>query len=315
MPSGLRAVARSWMAAKVRALSALMRRIEAGEPLASPVGVSRRTAVGGAGAPAARTPGSPEDRLPRCFGWMCAFGPNVRRDGMAFAELLNQPAIKAKVLAAPERMARLIGPMLTATGERRPDWFPVVARSTRGAPAVPVPAVTVPVDDSAGAGVDGAGDAGCAVPGYVLRWPGSACRACRRAGRRAASNGMVRPLPSRGRPRRQGHSQNRDELVDGYARLYCYDIVTKFPPPMAPCTRVRLTMTAHSVVAQFDRGREPVRRNDPCRRAAPDRQAATRRRTMAGQVRRCPVVGSAMIVDGTVQGADRSALICLKALR
>jgi hypothetical protein len=67
---------------------------------------------------------------------MCAFGPNVRRDGQAFAAWLDEPATRAKVLAAPQRMARLIGPILTATGARRPEWF--AAMPKRGS-NVPLP--------------------------------------------------------------------------------------------------------------------------------------------------------------------------------
>jgi hypothetical protein len=143
-PPGLCGLAQHWMSAKVRALSALMRRIEAGEVLSPPAAVARKAGTNGADAPAARTSVPAEKRLPRGFGWMCAFGPHVRRDGMAFAALLNEPAMRAKVLAAPERMARLIGPMLSATGELRPDWFPVVAKRTRATPVVPGP-----IDDAA----------------------------------------------------------------------------------------------------------------------------------------------------------------------
>ncbi len=129
----VRGLARGWMSDKLHALSALMRRIEAGERLMAPP--AHRLSAPSPGAhhgaagnsPAPETPAAvpPEERLPRGFGWMCRFGPNVRRDGLAFAAWLNEPAMKATVLAAPERMARLIGPILGATGERRPAWFPV----------------------------------------------------------------------------------------------------------------------------------------------------------------------------------------------
>jgi hypothetical protein len=119
-PDGL---VQHWMTAKLQALSALIRRIEAGETLEAPV-ISPRAATTGAASPLERVPGSPEERLPRGFGWMCAFGPNVRRDGAAFAAWLNEPAMQARVMAAPQRMARVIGPILNATGERRPAWLP-----------------------------------------------------------------------------------------------------------------------------------------------------------------------------------------------
>jgi hypothetical protein len=122
----LRGVVQGWMRKKLRALSALMRRIDAGENLDVPV---RPPAAANAGnEPGTRVATPLERRLPRGCGWMCAFGPNVRRDGAAFAEWLNEPWLKAKVLAAPERMAKLIGPILTATGERMPEWFPNVVR-------------------------------------------------------------------------------------------------------------------------------------------------------------------------------------------
>jgi hypothetical protein len=75
-----------------------------------------------------RTAGAREECLPRGFGWMCDWSPNVRRDGRAFAEFLNEPWMTAMVLAAPEQMARLVGPILHATGEPRPEWFPAVAK-------------------------------------------------------------------------------------------------------------------------------------------------------------------------------------------
>jgi hypothetical protein len=103
-----------------------MRRIEAGEMLAAPVRAP--IAATRAVAPVARDGVPIEERVPQRFGWMCASGPNVRRDGEAFVEWLNQPATQAIVLAAPERMARLIGPILTATGQRRPGWFPLEAK-------------------------------------------------------------------------------------------------------------------------------------------------------------------------------------------
>jgi hypothetical protein len=120
----LRRRAQGWMAAKLQALSKLMRRVEA-DDVRKPPAHMRRAA---SSAPTTRIPGLPEERLPRGFGWMCPFGPTVRIDGRAFAELLDEPWMKAKVLAAPERMAGLIGPILTATGERRPAWFPVVPK-------------------------------------------------------------------------------------------------------------------------------------------------------------------------------------------
>jgi hypothetical protein len=125
----MRGVVKSWLSAKLRALSALMERIRAGETVDPPVSASfaRRTAV----ASAVREVVPPEERLPTGFGWMCGFGPNVRRDGAAFAAWLNEPAMQAMVLAAPVKMAGLIGPILTATGQSRPEWFQGMPKRAR----------------------------------------------------------------------------------------------------------------------------------------------------------------------------------------
>ncbi len=125
----LRSRANGWMRTRLRALSALMRRIERGERLALRVRPSRAARGGGAAAMPAALP--PEERLPRGFGWMCAFGPDVRQDGAAFAAWLSEPPMRAMALAEPERMARVIGPILTATGERKPDWFPAASRRVK----------------------------------------------------------------------------------------------------------------------------------------------------------------------------------------
>jgi hypothetical protein len=121
----VRGLVQNWITTKLRALSALMRRIDAGETSAWPAGEARK-ATREAKAPVNPVAASPKERLPRGFGWMCAFGPNVRRDGQALTAWLNTPAMRATILAAPGRMALLIGPLLNATGGQRPDWFPVV---------------------------------------------------------------------------------------------------------------------------------------------------------------------------------------------
>jgi hypothetical protein len=123
----MRGRADGWLSAKLRRLSALLRRIEAGEP-GDPRGPRWRKAAGASLAP---VPLAAEEHLPRGFGWMCAFGPDVRADGVAFAEWLGEPAMRAKVLAAPERMAPVIGPILAATGERMPEWFPRLPKRPR----------------------------------------------------------------------------------------------------------------------------------------------------------------------------------------
>ncbi len=151
----LRGIAQGWMSAKLRALSALMRRIEAGETLGAAVRAPSVSNVLDARPMQQAIP--PEERLPRGFGWMCAFGPNVRGDGAAFAELLNEPWMRAKVLAAPERMAGLIGPLLNATGARRPEWFPVAPRKAKRVSDTSV--------QGADSGPDGAASHGAHRPG------------------------------------------------------------------------------------------------------------------------------------------------------
>ncbi len=126
----MRGIVQGWMSAKLRALSALMRRIEAGETFGPTVRAPR--AATREDGPEPRPPVPPEERLPRGFGWMCSFGPDVREDGALFAAWLNEPVMKAKVLAAPEQMARAISPILTATGAAQPEWFPAVAKRRKG---------------------------------------------------------------------------------------------------------------------------------------------------------------------------------------
>jgi hypothetical protein len=55
---------------------------------------------------------------------MCTFEPNMREDGAAFAQWLGEPSMQAMIRVAPDRMAQVLGPILRATGQRRPDWFP-----------------------------------------------------------------------------------------------------------------------------------------------------------------------------------------------
>ncbi len=127
----LRGLARSWISARLRAMSILLRRIEAGET-PEPAAHGRRGVVAACASGSMRPAASAmAERLPRGFGWMCALGPNVRRDGQAFAAWLSEPAMRARVLAAPEDMARLIGPILNATGEVKPAWLTEVARRPR----------------------------------------------------------------------------------------------------------------------------------------------------------------------------------------
>jgi hypothetical protein len=131
IPPLTRALARSWLSARLRALSALMARIDARvtlDRLGAPRRPAKRTGVS-----IARVAVPPEERLPRGFGWMCGFEPHLREDGAAFAAWLSEPAMTARVFAEPERMARVIGPILTATGTCHPAWFPKASKRERNA--------------------------------------------------------------------------------------------------------------------------------------------------------------------------------------
>jgi hypothetical protein len=146
----LRGLAKVWMDTRLRALSALIRRIEAGERFEAPTRphrVARRVDASGA-----REPAAPDMRLPRGSGWMCPLGPDVRKDGQAFAAWLSEPAMKARVLAEPQRMARLISPTLTATGACRPEWFAAEAKRGNKAPRIREPEQRADVAWTCGAG-------------------------------------------------------------------------------------------------------------------------------------------------------------------
>ncbi len=129
----MRGRARDWLRRRLRALSALTRRISCGELPDKPAGeaggprLAVRMGVDGAATRAA----VPLARLPRGFGWMCAFGPKVQADGAAFAAWLGEPAMRAMMAAAPESMARVVGPILTATGQPTPEWFPRRAKRVK----------------------------------------------------------------------------------------------------------------------------------------------------------------------------------------
>jgi hypothetical protein len=160
IPCTLTGPAQDWMSAKLRALSALMRRIEAGEVFEPLAAAPRKPAAAEHDAPSVRPCVPPEKRRPQGFGWMCALGPNVRRDGAAFAEWLSEPAMQAMVFAAPERMARRIAPILAATGEVKPGWFPKPAK--RAKKPVPPRQEGLRCGGDAVASLDGA-DSGLAV--------------------------------------------------------------------------------------------------------------------------------------------------------
>jgi hypothetical protein len=140
----LRRATRGWMRGKLRALSALTRRIEA---VARPkLPDPSRRAAAAREVSAARGAVPPKARLPRGFGWMCAVEPTIRQAGAAFADWVSEPAMQAKVLAAPEAMARAISPILHATGATTPDWFPVVQKRAKNSARVCRERAELPAD-------------------------------------------------------------------------------------------------------------------------------------------------------------------------
>jgi hypothetical protein len=129
----IRGRARNWMSIKLRALSGLILRIEAGETREAPA--RPRIVAGRFAAPGKRDEFAPEERLPRGFGWMCGFGPHVRQDGAAFAAWLGEPAMLARVLAAPQQMARVVSPILHATGVPTPEWLATLSTQVKSPPS------------------------------------------------------------------------------------------------------------------------------------------------------------------------------------
>jgi hypothetical protein len=127
IPPAFCALVQDWLFARQRAIIALMRHFEAGTLRTARV-YAPRTVKAGASLPAARPALPPEKVLPRGLGWLCRWAPETRRTGAEIAELLHDPKMQEMVLAAPGRMVRLLGPLLTATGEARPAWFPRPAK-------------------------------------------------------------------------------------------------------------------------------------------------------------------------------------------
>ncbi len=95
---------------------------------------------------------------------MCAFGPNAQQNGQAFAEWLNEPATRALVMAAPEKMAPLVGPLLNATGACRPDWLPALPKRVKRSFPACSERPGGPVDDAGPRGVAPRDNAACGDP-------------------------------------------------------------------------------------------------------------------------------------------------------
>jgi hypothetical protein len=64
-----------------------------------------------------------EQWLPRMFAWVRRMAPEMGRAVEDMTRLLEEPEMKAMVLAAPQ-MARAWVPLLNAVGERKPEWWP-----------------------------------------------------------------------------------------------------------------------------------------------------------------------------------------------
>jgi hypothetical protein len=85
-----------------------------------------------------------ENWLPRMFAWVRRMAPEMGRAVEDLTRLLEEPEMKAMVLAAPQ-MARVRVPLLNAVGERKPDWWPKPKPRPRkpraSGPRAPKPAV------------------------------------------------------------------------------------------------------------------------------------------------------------------------------
>ncbi len=126
IPLAFCTLVQEWLFVRQRAMSHVIWLMETGRWRAPRVRAARTVRADGSAALVSPTRPAPpaEQVLPRGLGWLCRWAPEVSHGGAQIAALLEEPELKEKVLAAPARMVRLIGPILTATGQRRPAWFP-----------------------------------------------------------------------------------------------------------------------------------------------------------------------------------------------
>jgi hypothetical protein len=119
----------AWMQARREAIEALMARIGAGTLRKSAGYAPRRAKEGAAAKPRKVMPA--EERFPRLFGWVCRWAPEAHLGARDLRDLLDDPEMKALVLAAPGRMVRLWSPLLHALGQTKPAWFPTPPKRAR----------------------------------------------------------------------------------------------------------------------------------------------------------------------------------------
>jgi hypothetical protein len=117
-----------WLKDRRLRIEALLDRIRDGKMRPPRPYAPRRVAEGAA--PAVRKMPPPEERLPRGFGWMRNMANEIRPRGGMLPEWLEEPEVKAAVLASPQ-MVRLVSPLLNAVGEAKPGWFPELPKRPR----------------------------------------------------------------------------------------------------------------------------------------------------------------------------------------
>jgi hypothetical protein len=258
----LRGIARDWMRSMLRALSALTRRVEAGEPAA----VLVREALAGARADAAavRDAAAAGVCLPRGFGWICTIDPRAREAGAAFAAWLGEPAMRAQTMAAPEAMALVLGPILDAVGAERPEWLAVVPEGGNSISPVCEPRSGLSLrsrpiredGDVAGDRQVKPGDECCFVAMNARKASGA--RVPRARGRKNVScsqqlvvaQGPPRRFAHRGGPVQRAFSKMRRNFPRGKGVLYLLRYQNERPP--ACCSHWHLP---------FQKGRHPASRH------------------------------------------------------
>jgi hypothetical protein len=116
-----------WLAARQKAIVALIQRIEAGTQKPPRPYKAREAKPAGAGPAAERK--SPALRMPTSFGWLRVVGRELRLPGQQLAMLLDED-MRAMVIAHPQ-LGTLIRPVLRMMGEEAPAWFPKAPKRAR----------------------------------------------------------------------------------------------------------------------------------------------------------------------------------------
>jgi hypothetical protein len=120
----------SWLQTRRLTITAVMARLQAGK-VYRPRAYAPRVVAEGVARPVPPAPAAADAHLFRGFGWIYWWAPEVRIGAGHLVVLLDDPEMKAAVLAAPGPMVRAWAPLLNALGRRRPDWFPVLAKRVR----------------------------------------------------------------------------------------------------------------------------------------------------------------------------------------